>query len=148
MLTPLTECTEKTANAFLEITPSTAVELVHLGLATLLDIRQPFELEMKGQIPSAIPLPFFNLKQSFGIALTEEEQEILDADEPNPSDARFFIKSINLLNKKNDTLLIAVCNSGKRSLCAAKLLREVGYGKTLSLAGGFIALAPWFAQLK
>jgi rhodanese-related sulfurtransferase len=36
-------------------------------------------------------------------------------------------------------LLLCVCNSGRRSLAAASLLRSLGYPKALSVAGGFQA---------
>ena len=38
-------------HAKLEITLPTALELCRLGLATMIDIRQSFEIEMKGAIP-------------------------------------------------------------------------------------------------
>jgi rhodanese-related sulfurtransferase len=36
-------------------------------------------------------------------------------------------------------LLLCICNSGKRSLSAAAMLRSLGYPKALSVAGGFQA---------
>ncbi len=38
-----------------------------------------------------------------------------------------------------ETEMIAICATGKRSLAAATLLRERGYARTASVAGGFIA---------
>ena len=38
-----------------------------------------------------------------------------------------------------DRIVLIVCNSGRRSLYAARLLRSMGYQKALSVAGGFLA---------
>jgi rhodanese-related sulfurtransferase len=35
--------------------------------------------------------------------------------------------------------LLCICNSGRRSVHAAQLLRSMGYAKALSVAGGFQA---------
>ena len=40
----------------LEISLSSASELCRLGLGTMIDIRQGFELEMKGAIPDTVPV--------------------------------------------------------------------------------------------
>ncbi len=52
---------------------------------------------------------------------------------------------INQLHHVRDNILLCVCNSGRRSLYAAQLLRSLGYGKALSVAGGFQA---WKQQQK
>jgi rhodanese-related sulfurtransferase len=126
-------------HAKLEITLPTALELSRLGLATLIDIRQTFEVEMKGAIPDSLHVPLFEVKVMLGHALTEDEQDILDAGEPKDMDARTFFTMINQLHHGRDHLLLCVCNSGKRSLSAAQLLRSLGYPKALSVAGGFQA---------
>lgn len=123
----------------LEISLPTALELCRLGLATMIDIRQSFEIEMKGAIPDTVHIPLFEVKQMLGDTLTENEQDILDAGKPKEIDARTFIKTINGLHHGRDHLLLCVCNSGRRSLSAAALLRELGYPKALSVAGGFQA---------
>ena len=46
---------------------------------------------------------------------------------------------INRLHHAHDNILLFVCNSGRRSLYAARLLRSMGYPKALSVAGGFQA---------
>ena len=120
----------------LEMSPSSALELAHLGIACLIDIRQTFELDIKGSIPNAMHIPFFNIKQFLGFSLTETEQEILDADEPNDLDLRSFIKAMNTLKYGRDCVFLMVCNSGRRSLCATRLLRNLGYAKTFSVKGG------------
>lgn len=136
---PVQPVTEETTP--LEISPSTAKELLKLGLASLIDIRQLFELEIKGRLSNATHIPFFEVKRGFGFNLTEEEQEILDADEPTNLDIRSFIKAINGLRQEGSQILLIVCNSGKRSLCATRLLRELGYPRTFSVHGGFINFA-------
>ena len=128
--------------AVLEITASTAVELVRLELACIIDIRQPFELDLKGAIPRATHVPFFQVKQALGLALTEEEQEVLDADEPSDLDIRSFIKALNQLRQGKDCILLIMCNSGRRSIAATRLMRELGYTCAFSLQGGYQVFKP------
>ena len=54
-------------------------------------------------------------------------------------DAQSFFRMINQLHHGRDHLLLCICNSGRRSLTAASLLRSLGYPKALSVAGGFQA---------
>ena len=125
--------------ATLEITLPTAMELCRLGLATMIDIRQSFEIEMKGAIPDTVHIPMFEVKRMLGDSLTEDEQDILDAGQPKDMDAKSFFTMINRLHHARDHLLLCICNSGRRSLTAASLLRSLGYPKALSVAGGFQA---------
>ena len=125
--------------AELEITLPTALEVCHLGLGTLIDIRQTFEIEMKGAIPEAVHIPLFEVKRMLGHTLSEDEQDILDAGKPKDMDVMSFITMINQLHHGRDHLLLCICNSGRRSLTAASMLRKMGYGKALSVAGGFQA---------
>jgi len=125
--------------AVLEMTLPTALELSQLGLATLIDIRQTFEIEMKGAIPDTLHIPLFEVKVLLGHTLTEDEQDILDAGEPKDMDVKSFFTMINQLHHARDNLLLCICNSGKRSLSAAAMLRSLGYPKALSVAGGFQA---------
>ena len=124
----------------LEMSVTTAVELVQLSLGCLIDIRQPFELESEGEITAATVLPLFQFKKSLGHILTEEEQEILDADLPSQEDTQHFFSLINALHYDKDFILICVCNSGRRSLLAAQLFRTLGYRRAFSLSGGFHTL--------
>jgi rhodanese-related sulfurtransferase len=126
-------------HAKLEITLPTALELCRLGLATMIDIRQSFEIEMKGAIPDTMHIPMFEVKLMLGHTLTEDEQDILDAGQPKDIDAKTFFTMINQLHHARDHLLLCICNSGRRSLTAAALLRSLGYPKALSVAGGFQA---------
>ena len=125
--------------AMLEITLPTAMELCRLGLATMIDIRQSFEIEMKGAIPDTVHIPMFEVKRMLGDSLTEDEQDILDAGQPKDIDAKSFFTMINRLHHARDHLLLCICNSGRRSLTAAALLRSLGYPKALSVGGGFQA---------
>ncbi len=125
--------------AALEVTLPTALELCRLGLGTLIDIRQTFEIEMKGAIPGTMHIPLFEVKRMLGHALSEDEQDILDAGRPKDMDVMTFFTMINQLHHGRDHLLLCICNSGRRSLAAAALLRQMGYGKALSVAGGFQA---------
>jgi rhodanese-related sulfurtransferase len=125
--------------ALLEITLPSALELAQLRMGTLVDIRQGFEIEMKGAIPDAVHIPLFEVKRLLGDKLTEDEQEILDTGKPSDIDIKGLLTTINRLHHAHDHLLLLTCNSGRRSLYAAKLLRSLGYPKALSVAGGFLA---------
>ena len=127
------------AEVGLEISLATALELCDLGLGTMIDIRQSFEIEMKGAIPDTVHIPMFEVKRMLGHTLTEDEQDILDAGQPKDIDAISFFTMINQLHHGRDHLLLCICNSGRRSLAAASLLRSLGYPKALSVAGGFQA---------
>ncbi|MHB8253740.1 MAG: rhodanese-like domain-containing protein [Acidiferrobacter sp.] len=119
----------------LEITPAAASEIVRLRIATLIDVRQPAELELDGPVEEAESVPLFDLKKLLGHTLTEEEQEILDCDAPTAKDARFFLSMINR-HHQHGNVLLCLCHSGKRSLHAAQLLRSMGYERAFSIAGG------------
>lgn len=123
----------------LEITLPTALELCQLGLATMIDIRQSFELEMKGAIPDTVHIPLFEVKRMLGHALSDDEQDILDAGQPKDMDAMIFFTMINRLHHAREHVLLCICNSGRRSVTAASMLRSLGYPKALSVAGGFQA---------
>jgi rhodanese-related sulfurtransferase len=123
----------------LEISLPTALELCRLKLATMIDIRQGFEIEMKGAVPDTVHIPLMEVKQLLGHALSEDEQDTLDAGAPSDIDVRGFFKMINKLHHGHDHILLCLCNSGRRSLHAAHMLRELGYPKALSVAGGFQA---------
>jgi rhodanese-related sulfurtransferase len=124
----------------LEISVPTALELQRLKLAYLIDIRQNFELEIQGEIPGACALPLFHFKKLLGHDLSPMEQEALDEDVPDLRDIQHFLSLINGLHFTRDYILVCVCNSGHRSLNAARLLRLLGYEHSFSLAGGYCAL--------
>lgn len=123
----------------LEVSLPTAMEMCHLGLATMIDIRQSFELELKGAIPGAVHVPLFEVKRMLGHNLSEGEQESIDAGKPKEIDAMTFFTLINQVHHRRDSLLLCICNSGRRSLTAASMLRSLGYPKALSVGGGYQA---------
>ena len=127
-------------NSQLEISVPTALELMRLKLVCLVDVRQMFELELEGEIPGACSLPLFRFKQLLGHQMTEDEHEILDGDTPDTLDVQHFISNINRLHYTKDCILLCFCNTGRRSLHAARLLRSLGYERGFSLAGGYRAL--------
>jgi rhodanese-related sulfurtransferase len=123
----------------LEISLPSATELCRLQLGTMIDIRQAFEIELKGAIPDTVHIPLFEVKQLLGHALSADEQDALDTGKPSPMDVQDFFTTINRLHHAHDNVLLFICNSGRRSLYAARLLRSMGYPKALSVAGGFLA---------
>jgi rhodanese-related sulfurtransferase len=123
----------------LEISLASATELCRLGLGTMVDIRQAFEIEMKGAVPGAVHIPLFEVKLLLGHTLSEDEQDVLDAGQPTDIDVQGFFTTLNRLHHGHDNIVLCLCNSGRRSLYAARLLRSLGYRKALSVAGGFQA---------
>ncbi len=133
--------TSSPPSSMLEISIPTALELIRLKLVCLIDVRQQFELDVEGEIPGACSLPLFRFKQLLGHSMTEEEHEVLDGDEPDSLDVQHFISSINRLHYTKDCILLCFCNSGRRSLHAARLLRSLGFERGFSLQGGYRALS-------
>lgn len=136
---PLPEDVDAEDEAGVSISLASALELCRLGLATMVDIRQTFEIEMKGAVPGTVHIPLFEVKRLLGHALTEDEQDILDAGKPNDIDVQGFFTMINRVHHVHDHIVLCLCNSGRRSVYAARLLRSLGYGKALSVQGGFQA---------
>jgi rhodanese-related sulfurtransferase len=132
--------TSQIPDSMLEISVPTALELIRLKLVCLIDVRQKFELELEGEIPGACSLPLFRFKQLLGHQMTEEEHEVLDGDEPDSLDVQHFLSNINRLHYTKECIMLCFCNSGRRSLHAARLLRSLGYERGFSLAGGYRAL--------
>ena len=123
----------------LEISLASATALRRLGLGTMIDIRQAFEIDLKGAMPETVHVPLFEVKRMLGHALSEDEQDAIDTGKPNAIAVQDFFTMINRLHHAHDNILLFVCNSGRRSLYAARLLRSMGYPKALSVAGGFQA---------
>ena len=131
----------------LEISVSTALELVRLKLVCLIDVRQKFELELEPEVPGASTLPLFRFKQLLGHVMTEDEHELLDADTPDSLDVQHFLANINRLHYTKECIMLCYCNSGRRSLHAARLLRSLGYDRGFSLTGGYRALLDEVPEL-
>lgn len=123
----------------LEISLDTAEELVALQVGMFVDVRQTLEGELEGEIPGALSIPLFQVKTLLGQPLSEEEQEILDMDVPDEADIQSFLSQINHLHFASSQMLFCICNSGQRSLHAARLFRNLGYVRTYSVRGGFRA---------
>jgi rhodanese-related sulfurtransferase len=130
---------DKASAEMLQISLAGAAELCRLDLGTMIDIRQAFEIELKGAIPNTVHIPLFEVKQLLGHALSEDEQDALDTGKPSAIDVQDFFTTINRLHHARDNVLLFICNSGRRSLYAARLMRSMGYPKALSVAGGFLA---------
>lgn len=94
---------------------------------TLVDVRMPWELKKEGKIATSINIPLQKLKDA--LSLPPEEFEI-----------RFHRK----MPAKDDCNLIFHCRSGKRSLKATKLAREMGWTCARHLIGGFNAWKSYF----
>lgn len=123
----------------IDISSNSACELVRLGAAQVLDVRQPFELDAEGRIPDAIHIPLFHLKYQLGHALNAEEQEILDADEPSERELAIFLADLNTVHFQRDRILLCICNSGRRSRIAVEILRRLGYARSYSILDGWRA---------
>lgn len=132
--------TDHIPDSMLEISVSTALELIRLKLVCLIDVRQKFELELEPEIAGSCPLPLFRFKQLLGHQMTEDEHELLDSDTPDTLDVQHFLTHINHLHYTKDCVMLCYCNSGRRSMHAARLLRSLGYQRGFSLAGGYRAL--------
>ncbi|MHB1950267.1 MAG: rhodanese-like domain-containing protein [Acidiferrobacteraceae bacterium] len=126
-----------------EVDVPTARELLRLKIATVIDVRQPFELQLEGQIAGAESIPLFSLKKLLGHVLNEEEQEVLDGDIPTSMDIQGFLALINQHHYQMGNVLLCLCNSGKRSLHAALLLRSIGYSRAFSVSGGVRRWRVW-----
>lgn len=120
----------------LGIEAALAQQLIRLQIAILIDVRQPFELELEGRVEHAECVPLFNLKKVLGHVLDADEQEVLDSDTPTPTDVQSFLAVMNRNHYQQGNALLCLCNSGKRSLHAAELLRSIGYGRAFSVEGG------------
>lgn len=94
---------------------------------------------MKGRIPGTEHIPLFEVKRMLGHTLSEDEQDILDAGRPTDIDVKGFIRTINRVHNDHEQIVLIICNSGRRSLHAAQLLRDMSYPRALSVAGGFQA---------
>ena len=137
---PPIKSTENIPDSMLEISVPTALELIRLKLVCLIDVRQKFELEMEKEISGACSLPLFRFKQLLGHQMTEDEHELLDGDSPDSLDVQHFINNINHLHYTKDCIMLCYCNTGRRSMHAARLLRSLGYQRGFSLTGGYRAL--------
>lgn len=115
----------------LEISATVAIGLLHTGMVDLVDVRQPMEFELgQPQIPGVVSLPLYNLKEAMGQTLQEDESELSDpADTP-------MVRKMLAEEHRSERVLLLICRSGRRSLEAARILKDLGYRNVLSVAGG------------
>lgn len=119
-----------------EISWDTARELASTGLGELLDVRQPGEIEITPSIAGSKTFPLINMKSIMGRKRSADEID-MDEDMLIPIGA-----IISMLNQHKDygRILLCYCRSGRRSLEAAALLRQLGYPNAVSVIGGLNAL--------
>lgn len=86
------------------------------GDATLVDLREPQELQATGMIPGAVHVPRGMLEFSADPALPYHREEL-----------------------QRDKRIILHCASGGRSALAAKTLKDMGYTNVAHLEGGMNA---------
>lgn len=122
-----------------EIPAALAQQLLALQIGILIDVRQPVEHALEGEVTGAASMPLFRLKHSLGHVLSTEEQEILDSGKPDAQDIQTFLEMVSRHHDHEGTVLLCLCRSGKRSLHAASLLRAIGYSRAFSVAGGLRA---------
>ena len=68
-------------------------------MATMIDILQAFEIEIKGAIIDTVHIPMFERKLRLGHTVIDDEQDILDASQPKDIDAQSFFTMINRLHR-------------------------------------------------
>lgn len=100
-----------------EVTPNEAKERVDAQPGALIvDVREPHEWDM-GHIAGAILVPLGDLPHRADPA-------------SQYADPR--------LTQRRDTLIVAQCATGKRSIVAADVLQKLGYTNVVSMTGGFL----------
>lgn len=123
-----------------EITTHSASELMSLGVAKLVDVREWWEREINPTIPGAIMLPLYTVKGFCG-ALTPEEVEASDNGESEMVAMPALITMLNTHREKGE-MLLCICRSGNRSKDAVNLLHALGYSRAFSVSGG---VSAWVA---
>lgn len=117
-----------------EVSVNTVLDLVRLNLGILCDVRQPWEQQTESRFLGSLTLPLLSLRAFMHQPLTPEEQE----EAPHEEVLATMPKVLERFNHARDQaqFVICFCRSGRRSLEAVQLLRELGYRNTLSLQGG------------
>lgn len=98
-----------------EVTPADIRDKIERGGIILVDVREPGEWE-KGHAPDAIHIPRGLLEWMADPTYANHEPR---------------------LASHTDTQVVVMCASGGRSLLAARTLRDMGYKKVASMAGGY-----------
>ena len=120
-----------------EMSVTTTSELMSLGLAEIVDVREDWEREIYPSIPGAVVLPLYTIKGFCG-TLSKEEAETIEDDEPTVADMPGLIRMLNSHRDKG-ALLLCVCKSGNRSKDAIRLLNALGYTQVFGVSGGMQA---------
>ncbi|XP_043231261.1 rhodanese domain-containing protein CG4456-like [Amphibalanus amphitrite] len=94
-------------------------EALDTGSATVIDVRNPGELQEKGKLPKAVNVPMTELKEAMELS-PEEFQNKYGFVQPSQSDA-----------------LIVHCNRGGRAARAATQLTESGFSNVRLYQGSF-----------
>jgi rhodanese-related sulfurtransferase len=100
-----------------EVSPEEAKEALDQDeTAILVDVREPHEWA-RGHVPGVLHVPLGRL----------QSQADPGSSAANPA-----------LTSGQETLVIAYCARGERSLIAADTLRQLGYRNAVSMRGGFV----------
>jgi rhodanese-related sulfurtransferase len=105
------------------LTPTDAAREIEAGGVTVVDLREPAELDATGSIAGAVNVPRGMLE--------------FRADASSPYHLEEFDPGQRV---------ILYCASGGRSALAAETLQRMGYGKVAHVDGGFKAWSEQFAS--
>ena len=121
-----------------------AAEHLRGRAVALIDIRFPEEIAIFGPLPSAHNLPLSCLQRFVGVRV-------------QPDCERFSYRDLNHVERRDLTrvlvayaaaraTLLCVCRNGQRSAVAARILRNLGHGRAVSLKGGLSTWEDWINQ--
>jgi rhodanese-related sulfurtransferase len=121
-----------------DITPETAYELVTLGLAEIIDIREAWELASGKRVEGATHIPLLPVK-SFCNALDAEDLEMMQLidDSEISIPVSELVRMLNT-HRERGSLLLCLCRSGRRSLKASQMLKSLGYKHVFNIKGGIL----------
>lgn len=123
----------------LKIRAETALEMLNRGLATMIDVRQPFELACGESVDCAENVPLLHLKLALDDDFSAEELEMLADERPNSAEVLGFLQIIDR-HSRDGRPVLCFCGSGRRSLHAVRLLRAFRLPHCYSVAGGIRAI--------
>lgn len=127
--------------------PDLAIEdaaLLQGRAVALIDIRFPQEAALFGPLPGAHNLPLSRLQRFTG-APVQPDCEVFSHRDLDPGERRDLTRVLVAYAAARATLL-CVCRNGERSAVAACLLRDLGYGRAMSLRGGLSVWDGWIRQ--
>lgn len=120
-----------------ELSVTTAHELASAGLGIIVDVREPWELEFHPSAPGAERLPLFTVRAFCGQPVADEDI----SEEPLADLDTTMATLITMMNRHahEHKIILCLCRTGRRSLEAVQLLRNLGYCKAVNIAGGIMA---------